>query len=215
MSQDALNNVRRKVAEVMKKEGDKLIFGWRGEPQPDRKEGDVWEDSSGKRWTVKNGIKQTVTKLDDAKTPWWCPKCSKPMNHRFDLKFWRIRGHCMDCNVKFETELRRQGKWEKYQQNMMLRNYIAEVTDKIQELQHIYDNFSKPEYLLMNETEKTVLMFEQWDVDVETVKGDLLKDIELLKKNLAETIEQYGTGEDNESVTEGSDISTKQTDSNT
>jgi len=197
-NQDALNDVRRKVGEVMKKEGNKLVFGWRGEPEPTRKEGDVWEDVDGKKWTVKNGIRQSVTKLDDAKTPWWCPKCGKPMNHRFDVKFWSMRGHCYDCNIKFETELRREGKWEEFQQNMSLRNYISAVKDRITELQHYHDTFSKPEYLLMNENEKTVLMFEKWDVDVETVKKDLLDEITLLKNNLAEAIEKYGTGEDNE-----------------
>ena len=197
-NQDALNDVRRKVSEVMKKEGDKLIFGWRGEPEPERKEGDVWEDINGKKWTVKNGIRQSISKLDGAKTPHWCPKCSKPMNHRFDIKFWRLRGHCMDCNVKYETELRKDGNWRNYENKIMLRNYISAAKDKIQELQHYYDNFSKPEYLLMNEHEKTVLMFEKWDVDIEKLKKDLMDDIELLKKNLAETIEKYGTGEDNE-----------------
>jgi len=133
-----------------------------------------------------------------AKTPWWCPKCSKPMNHRFDIKFWNMRGHCYDCNVKFETELRRQGKWNEFQLNMGLRNYISAVKDRLQELQHYHDTLSKPEYLLMNEHEKTVLMFEKWDVDIETIKKDLMDEIELLKKNLADAIEKYGTGEDNE-----------------
>jgi len=197
-NQDALNDVRRKVGEVMKKEGNKLVFGWRGEPEPTRKEGDVWEDVNGKKWTVKNGIRQSITKLDGAKTPWWCPKCNKPMNHRFDVKFWSMRGHCYDCNIKFETELRRQGKWNDFQQKMALRNYISAVNDRIQELQHYYDTFSKPEYLLMNEHEKTVLMFEKWDVDVETVKKDLLNEITLLKTNLADAIEKYGTGEEDE-----------------
>jgi ribosomal protein L37AE/L43A len=197
-NEEALNDVRKKVAEKLNKDGNKLVFGWRGEVEPTRKEGDVWEDVNGKKWTVKNGIRQTVTKLDDAKTPHWCPKCSKPMNHRFDIKFWRIRGHCFDCNVKFETELRRQGKWKDFEQKMMLRNYISAAKDRLQELEHYLANLSKPEYLLMNETEKTVLMFEKWDVDLDTVRKDLTDEIELIKKNLAETIEQYGTGEDNE-----------------
>lgn len=197
-NEEALNDVRKKVAEKLNKDGNKLVFGWRGEAEPTRKEGDVWEDVNGKKWTIKNGIRQTVTKLDDAKTPHWCPKCSKPMNHRFDIKFWRIRGHCFDCNVKFETELRRQGKWTEFEQKMMLRNYISAAKDRLQELQHYLANLSKPEYLLMNEHEKTVLMFEKWDVDLETVRKDLTDEIELIKKNLAETIEQYGTGEDNE-----------------
>lgn len=207
-NQDALQDVRRKVAEVMKKEGDKLVFGWRGESQPERKEGDVWEDANGKTWTVKNGIKQTVTKLDDAKTPYWCPKCSKPMNHRFDIKFWRLRGHCMDCNVKFETELRRQGKWEEFERKTMLRNYIASIKDTIAELQNHYDTFSKPEFINADDTK--ILMIETWDVDADKVKADIMKDIELLKAQLKDTIEKHGTGEDDEqAVIESSSTQTK------
>lgn len=199
-NQDALNNVRRKVAEVMKKEGDKLVFGWRGEAEPTRKEGDVWEDSSGKKWTVKNGVRQNVTKLDAAKTPFWCPKCTKPLNHRLDLKFWRIRGYCMDCVAKEETEIRRQGKWDEYERKIMLRNYIAEVTDKIAELQEYHDTFSKPEFINADDTK--ILMMETWDVDEEKVKADIMKDIETLKGYLKETIEKYGTGEDDEQSVE-------------
>jgi len=197
-NQDALNDVRRKVAEKLKKDGDKLVFGWRGESEPTRQEGDVWVDINGKKWTIKNGIRQTVTKLDDAKTPHWCPKCSKPMNHRFDIKFWRIRGHCYDCNIKFESELRRQGKWEEYERKIMLRNYVAEVKDKISELQSYHNEVSKPEFLIMNEHEKTVLMMEKWDINVDKIKEDLQKDIATLQQHLAETIEKYGTGEEDE-----------------
>lgn len=199
-NQDAINDVRRKVAEKLKKDGDKLIFGWRGEAEPTRNEGDVWEDSSGKKWTMKNGVRQNVTKLDAAKTPFWCPKCTKPLNHRLDLKFWRIRGHCMDCNVKFESELRRQGKWEEYERKVMLRNYIAAVTDKIAELQDMHDTFSKPEFINADDTR--ILMMETWDVDEEKVKADIMKDIETLKGYLKETIEKYGTGEDDEQSVE-------------
>jgi hypothetical protein len=204
-NQDALNDVRRKVAEVTKKEGEKLVFGWRGEPEPTRKEGDIWEDINGKKWTIKNGIRQTVTKLDDAKTPWWCPRCKKPMNHRFDIKFWRIRGHCMDCVIKDETEIRRQGKWEEYERKIMLRNYIAQVEDKIAELQSYHDEVSKPEFLIMNENEKTVLMMEKWDIDINKLKSDLKRDIDELKNILNETIEKYGTGEEDE--TQGEEVS--------
>lgn len=202
-NEKALNDVRRKVAEKLNKDENRLVFGWRGEPAPERKEGDVWQDVNGKEWTVKNGITQSVTKLDTAKTPYWCPKCSKPMNHRFDIKFWRIRGHCMDCNVKFETKLRKQGKWEAYERNIMLRNYIAEVKDKIAELQQYHDTVSKPEYINADETK--ILMIEKWDVDIEKVKADLKKDIEMLQENLRVTIEQYGTGEDDD--TNGQEVS--------
>jgi hypothetical protein len=198
----ALADVRRKVAEKVGKEGNRLVFGWRGDPEPTRKEGDEWYDVDGKKWTIKNGIRQSVTKQDSAKTPWWCPKCSKPMNHRFDIKFWRIRGHCMDCNIKEEMKIRAQGEeaWKKYEQTVMLRNYIAEVTDKIAELQDYHDTITKPEFVNADETK--ILMIEKWDVDIEKVKADLRKDIAQLKEWLAETIETYGTGEENEEKNE-------------
>lgn len=195
-NKEALNDVRRKVAEKLNKDDQRLVFGWRGEPAPKRKEGDVWEDVHGKTWTVKNGITQSVTKLDGAKTPFWCPKCSKPMNHRFDIKFWRLRGHCMDCNVEAEAELRRTGQWKEYEKNIMLRNYIAAVNDKIAELQHYHDTVSKPEFVNADETR--ILMVEKWDVDIEKIKADLKKDIDTLKENLRVTIEEHGTGEENE-----------------
>jgi hypothetical protein len=202
-NEQALNDVRRKVAEKLNKDDSKLVFGWRGQAEPTRTEGDRWTDIEGKEWEMKNGVKTRVTKLDSAKTPWWCPRCSKPMNHRFDMKFWRIRGHCMDCVIKDETELRRQGKWEEYERKIMLRNYIAEVRDKIAELQHYHDTVSKPEFINADETK--ILMVERWDVDIDKVKADLRKDIEMLQENLKVTIDQYGTGEEDE--TNGEEVS--------
>lgn len=199
-NQDALNDVRRKVAEKLNKEGDKLVFGWRGEPEPTRKEGDVWEDVNGKKWTIKNGIRQSVTKLDLAKTPYWCPRCTKPMNHRFDVKFWRIRGHCMDCVIKDEGKIRREGKWEEYERTLMLRNYIASVEDKITELQNYYDTFSLPEFVDADDTK--ILMIERWDVDADKVKADILRDIQTLQGYLNDTIAKYGTGEEDETKVE-------------
>ncbi len=119
------------------------------------------------------------------------------------MKFWRIRGHCMDCVIKDETELRRQGKWEEYERKIMLRNYIAEVRDKIAELQHYHDTVSKPEFINADETK--ILMVERWDVDIDKVKADLRKDIEMLQENLKVTIDQYGTGEEDE--TNGEEVS--------
>lgn len=195
-NEQALNDVRRKVAEKLNKDEKRLVFGWRGEAEPTRKEGDVWEEADGRKWTIKNGIRQNVTKLDSAKTPYWCPRCSKPLNHKFDIKFWRIRGHCMDCVIKDETEMRRQGTWEEYERKVMLRNYITEVEDRIAELQNYHDTFSKPEFIDADDTK--ILMVERWDVDVEKVKSDIRADIQKLQQYLNETIEKYGTGEKDE-----------------
>ena len=51
------------------------------------KEGDVWTENK-KTWTIKNGIKKTVSKLNSIRkeifTPLCCPKFSKVMKHHLD-----------------------------------------------------------------------------------------------------------------------------------
>lgn len=105
------------------------------------KEGDVWEES-GRKWTIKQGIKQNVTKLDKVKslslTPLFCPQCSKPMNKPFDKDYFNIHKKCFNCVVDFETELKRIGAWEEYHKNIHnseIDNFIESfklwVTDEL------------------------------------------------------------------------------------
>lgn len=180
---DAINNVRRKLNEVMKKTDERIVVGWR--PGLDEhKEGDVWEDNDGREWTIKNGIRQRVTKLDAAKTPWWCPECQKTMSHRLDTKYWRLHGKCMDCVIKYETELRRTGQWEEYEKRKVRANYLASLKDRIAFLENLRDTASAPEIVHADDTR--ILMIEKWDVDIDKVKEDIQKDIDELKGYLTE-----------------------------
>ena len=85
------------------------------------KEGDIWE-SDGRTWTIKDGIKQNITKLDKAKKahvmPLLCPNCKKVMKNRNDKSFYNLHKKCFNCVIDFEHDLRKQGKWEEYQQNI-------------------------------------------------------------------------------------------------
>ena len=92
----------------------------------DYQEGDVWEEN-GKQWTIKNGIKQTVTKFDKLKKmvilPLSCPKCSKPMPaDEYNKKMWSIHNMCLKCVIEMEAEIKRTGKWEEYEKQMMNLN---------------------------------------------------------------------------------------------
>ena len=75
----------------------------------DYKEGDIWEEG-GKQWTIKDGIKQTYTKLDKVKKeailPLFCPNCGSLMKKRLDAKMYKIHKTCFDCVVKMETQLK-------------------------------------------------------------------------------------------------------------
>jgi len=99
----------------------------------ERKEGDVWEENK-KTWTIKNGIKMTVTKLDKVKQalqmPLTCPTCHQPMNKgRLDKTMYSIHKQCSDCVIKHETELKRLGKFEEYQQNINKQGVIYHIKE--------------------------------------------------------------------------------------
>lgn len=95
-------------------------------------EGDVWEES-GKTWTVKNGVRQNVTKLDSVKDsikiPLTCPKCSGSMKHWLAKKMYRIHGFCFDCTIEYEATLRKTGLYEEYEKKMMSGNIESFAND--------------------------------------------------------------------------------------
>ena len=50
------------------------------------KEGDIWMENN-RMWTIKDGIKENITKLDKfkkASVPLFCPSCNKVMNIQLD-----------------------------------------------------------------------------------------------------------------------------------
>lgn len=97
-------------------------------------EGDIWEEG-GKQWTIKNGIRQNITKLDAAKKalriPLTCPKCSGSMKHHLSKKMYKIHGFCFDCTVEYETELKKSGLYQQYEKSMVTGN-VAQFANDIE-----------------------------------------------------------------------------------
>ena len=107
------------------------------------KEGDVWEEN-GRKWTIKDGIKQNITKLDKVKKaytmPLFCPNCGSQMKKRFDKDYYNIHKKCFDCVIEFEHELRKAGLYEEYENRIInseidgfIVNFKAYVEDKLTE----------------------------------------------------------------------------------
>ena len=93
--------------------------------QEEYKEGDVWTEGR-KTWTIKNGIKQTISKLDKIEKevfmPLCCPKCGSVMKKQLDKPNYNIHKKCFDCVVKFEHKLRIKGKYEDYRRRFISNN---------------------------------------------------------------------------------------------
>lgn len=112
------------------------------------KEGDIWEES-GRTWTIKNGLRQNITKLDAAKkalqVPLKCPKCGGPMKHHLAQKMYKLHGFCFDpCTVEYEAELRRAGLYESYEKSMIqgsLKAFMKDVEEFILDSINTTDTF--------------------------------------------------------------------------
>ena len=101
-------------------------------------EGDVWE-SDGRTWTIKDGIKQNLTKLDKAKKahtmPLFCPNCNKLMK-RVDKPYYNIYKYCLNCHAKAEDKLKAEGKYEEHYNkinNKILDGRIEEFKQYVEE----------------------------------------------------------------------------------
>lgn len=106
-------------------------------------EGDVWEEN-GKTWTIIDGIKQTITKLDSIKEltkfPLKCPCCNKAMKYdAYNKKMYNIHGKCFNCVIDMETQLKIEGKFEEYEKNLLNQNKLSHL----EEFENALDEYSK------------------------------------------------------------------------
>ena len=127
------NDVERMRNLIKGKHGNKTqtSIGYK-KADTQRKEGDVWEED-GRKWTIEDGVRQNVTKLDKAKKahmmPLLCPNCKKVMKKRNDKPYYKIHKKCFDCVIVFESELKRLGKYEEYERKI----HNDEIDNKIKD----------------------------------------------------------------------------------
>ena len=102
-------------------------------------EGDIWEEN-GRTWTIKNGLKQNITKMDKfkkmGKMPLFCPECGTLMKKHLDKKVFPAYQKCFDCVVDYEAQLQKEGKSQEYfddMHNKRISNIQSEYENFIQE----------------------------------------------------------------------------------
>ena len=110
-----------------------IQIGYKKETK-DYKEGDVWTEGR-KTWTIENGIKQTVSKLDVIKKevfmPLSCPCCGKIMKKRLDKPNYKIHKKCFDCVVEFEHKLKIKGEYKNYIKKLEVKNSL-DIVDEME-----------------------------------------------------------------------------------
>ena len=131
-------------------------------PHKEYKEGETWE-KDGRTWTIKDGIKQNVTKLDKAKLvhtmPLFCPACKKVMKNRNDKVYYNIHKTCFKCVIKEEDKMKRNGTFEAYRQGI-----------KNDEIDHRIEDFK---VWMKEKVSETNNQYVSEAGDVETWKGKI------------------------------------------
>ena len=87
---------------VKGKSGERTMSGVGfAKKQQFHKEGDIWIED-GREWTIKEGLKQNITKLDKAKKigkmPMFCPSCKSLMHKNRDQYLYPIHGKCLNSS---------------------------------------------------------------------------------------------------------------------
>ena len=165
-------------------ESAELQVGYRAKKE-DHKEGDIWEEE-GKKWTIKDGIKQTYTKLDkirkEATLPLFCPNCGSLMKQRNDAKMYKIHKKCFNCVVEMEHKLRIEGKFKSYERESIANN-AADYTDHLEAYLLESLNTSNQGYV----SEKGEV--ERWKGGID--KEKLTKEIKQAVLKFKDNIEEY------------------------
>jgi hypothetical protein len=152
-----------------------VLGGWEATIE-EHKEGDTWEED-GKKWTIKNGIKQSITKLDKFKhlvsLPLICPSCKKPMKaNELNKKMYSVHKVCLNCVVDMESKLKLEGKYEEYEKNILNMNKNA----SLEEFEQALDSWVE---------EKDTFVTEQGDIE-SWQGGDKNKIYKELKEKIQE-----------------------------
>ena len=144
-----------------------------------RSEGEVWEEF-GRKWTIKNGIKMSVTKLDRAKklslTPLLCPKCDKLMKTEYDKKMFRIHSTCFDCVIKMETQLKIEGKYQEYEDKIIKANANFMLDEFVSGFDSFLDSVDSNNGFVTEQGD-----IEDWHVkalDKQKIREQVMKDVE-------------------------------------
>ena len=137
-----------------------------------REEGDIWEED-GKTWTIKNGIKQNKTKLSEArkemKIPFQCPECNTLMKNSAHKKMYRLYGHCLLCQNKFEHSLIAKGEYKKWFEKEVRNNFESWTNNRIKRFNAWFESLDSKHYIAESGE------VEDWTSLTEETKKDIKK----------------------------------------
>jgi hypothetical protein len=151
----------------------------------DRKDGEIWEDSSGKKWIKKNGYKRAINNvssnlIDSVKQV--CKDCNMEIKwgSKYDQKFFNKTGRCYDCLIKYESHLVAKGLFKDYEKRKVLSNKLSVAREFKEKVEESLKYTEKTDQLTFPNGDGT---FDIWTVEKKSgLINDLKKDLKKVKK---------------------------------
>ena len=102
--------------------------------------------------------------MKEARMPWFCPNCKKAMKKKLDDKFWRMMGHCFDCQIELENKMRINGEFKEYAYSKMLENQKSQLKDLEQSLDDFEKTGGKKEWFNNVGVNTPMLESDNWEM---------------------------------------------------
>lgn len=135
-----------------------------GKQSEHREVGDTWEETDGNgttyvieqhegfriRKTKNSDIFQSIR--DELRSFPQCRKdiCTCVGTHPLDQKMRKIHGMCFDCVIEMEHELKKQGKYEEYEQNKIRENALAWLRDAERDVELLKQAYTQAQDFVSN-----------------------------------------------------------------
>ena len=134
--------------------------------------------------------------MAEVRMPWFCPECKKAMKKKLDDKFWRMMGHCFDCQVDFENKLRVKGEFDDWAEKKMLENQKSQLKDLEQSITDFEKTGGKKEWYNNVGVNTPMLEADKWEMGKEKFEETIqeARDFIREKREIVEKAEQQLTG---------------------
>ena len=124
--------------------------------------------------------------MSEVRMPLFCKKCRKTMKKKLDDKFWRLFGHCWECQIQFEHKLRLEGKYDEWATNRAKKNQRAWVDDMIVGIEE-WRNERPPDQVYDVGIQSPEVKVEKTKVSQKSLNkfaDDAIKDLKKMKENI-------------------------------
>lgn len=172
--------------------------------------GDVWEEtdtSSGITYIIeqRDGFRIKKTKSSDVlqtvrEELRSFPNCRKETctclgTHHLDKKMQKIHGMCFDCTIEMEHELKKEGKFEEYEQNKIRENKLAWLASAERDVAMLKEAYTQASQFVTNSDGEK----EQWSARMtpEEFEETIQKQFNIFKEKFLNNLDNKETNENN------------------